>query len=80
MTGQLQHDARLDQVAAQRAALCAKYPAEFEHGYRSGFTGEFQKPCDAGGYPIGFHTWELVRKNAWYAGWNLGCVERSGDG
>jgi hypothetical protein len=32
-------------------------------------------PCDAAGYPIGFHTWELVRKNSWYAGWNLGNVE-----
>jgi hypothetical protein len=62
-------------AAYARARLCAKFPAEFEHGYRSGFASEFQKPCDAAGYPIGFHTWELVRKNSWYAGWNLGNVE-----
>jgi hypothetical protein len=63
----------------ERAALCAKFPREFEHGYRYGRVGEFQRPCDAGGYPIGFHTWELVRKNAWYAGFNLGNVERGAD-
>jgi hypothetical protein len=59
-----------------RAELCAKYPEEFEHGYRFGLTGEYQPPCDAAGYPIGFHTWELLRRNAWWAGWNLGNVER----
>jgi hypothetical protein len=58
-----------------RAELCRRFPQEFEHGYRSGFTGALQTPCDAAGYPIGFHTWPLDRKNTWYAGWNLGNVE-----
>jgi hypothetical protein len=65
----------------ERAALCAKFPNDFEHGYRTGYLGEFQQPCDAADYPIGFHTWDLIRKNAWWAGWNLGNVEReAGDG
>jgi hypothetical protein len=75
-TDQLQHDARPNQAAAARAALCARHPAEFEAGYRFGLTGEPRPPCDAAGYPIGFHTWELGRRNAWWAGWNLGHVER----
>jgi hypothetical protein len=60
---------------AVRAALCAKFPSEFEHGYRTGYLGENQPPCDAAGYMIGHHTWPLDRKNAWYAGWNLGNIE-----
>jgi hypothetical protein len=59
-----------------RAELCKRFPQEFEHGYRTRYLGEPQPPCDAAGYPEGFHTWPLVRKNSWYAGWNLGDVER----
>jgi hypothetical protein len=59
--------------------LCAKYPEEFEHGYRFGFTGELQTPCDAAGYPIGFHTWEIERKNSWFSAWNHGNVQRQAD-
>jgi hypothetical protein len=46
------------------------------NGYLSGNTGDPQKPCDAAGYPVGFHTWELERRNAWWCAWNLGAVER----
>jgi hypothetical protein len=63
---------------AVRAALCGKFPAEFEHGYRTGYLGENQPPCDPAGYMIGHHTWPLDRRNAWFAGWNLGNVERPG--
>jgi hypothetical protein len=59
-----------------RAALCEKFPREFEHGYRTGYVGEFQHPCDAAGYMIGHHAWPLARKNAWFAGFNLGHSER----
>jgi hypothetical protein len=38
---------------AVRAALCARFPSEFEHGYRTGYLGENQPPCDAAGYMIG---------------------------
>jgi hypothetical protein len=44
------------------------------HKY-SGYTGENQPPCDAAGYMIGHHTWPIERKNAWFAGWNLGNCE-----
>jgi hypothetical protein len=59
-----------------RAELCAKFPAEFEAGYRYGLTGATQPPCDAAGYPIGFREWPLDRRNAWWAGFNLGHVEK----
>jgi hypothetical protein len=81
--------ARFDRYAARqvasgrvlnlRAVLFAKYPAEFEHGYRSAYTAEFQKPCDAAGYPPGFHISVQEANNAWFAGWNIGNVERDGD-
>ena len=65
----------------ERAALCAKFPDEFEHGYRTGYLGENQPPCNSAGYMIGHHTWPLGRKNAWFAGFNLGHTEReAGDG
>ena len=60
-----------------RDELLAKYPAEFRHGYLSGYTREYQPPCDAAGYMIGHHTWPLERKNAWFVGWNLGNCEAS---
>ena len=58
-----------------RDELFTKYPAEFRHGYLSGYTGENQPPCDAARYMVGHHTWPLERKNAWFAGWNLGNCE-----
>jgi hypothetical protein len=64
-----------------RAELCRQFPQEFEHGYRTGYLGENQPPCDAAGYMIGHHTWPLDRKNTWFAGFNLGHFEREvGDG
>jgi hypothetical protein len=62
-----------------RAELCKQFPQEFEHGYRYGLTGEPQPPCDAAGYPIGFREWPLDRRNAWWAAWNLGHVQRQAD-
>jgi hypothetical protein len=59
-----------------RAELCRRFPQEFEHGYRTGYLGEPRPPCV---YPEDFHTWPLVRKNSWYAGWNLGNVQRQAD-
>jgi hypothetical protein len=30
-----------------RAELRGQFPEEFEHGYRTGYLGEKQPPCDA---------------------------------
>jgi hypothetical protein len=66
----------MSDVETIRAQLRAKFPAEFEHGYRYGGTGGVQPECDAAGYPIGFVGWPLDRRNAWWAGFNLGHVKR----
>ena len=62
-----------------RAELCKQFPQEFGHGYRYGVSGGVQQPCDAAGYPIGFREWPLVRRNAWWAGFNLGHTQREAD-
>jgi hypothetical protein len=59
-----------------RADLRAKFPDEFEHGYRYGAIGGIQPPCDACGFPIGLHIWPLDRRNAWWSGFNAGHTER----
>jgi hypothetical protein len=59
----------------ERAAIRTKYPDEFRLGYRAGFRGEPDEPCDEGGYPPGFHTWPLERCNAWFAGVNAGLID-----
>ena len=56
--------------------LAERWPDEFRLGYRFGFRGKADQPCDAGGYPPGLHSWPLDRRNAWWAGWNQGHVER----
>jgi hypothetical protein len=64
--------AMTEQAEQIRAELRRQFPQEFEHGYRTGYFGEFQ-------FPEEFHTWPLVRKNSWYAGWNLGNSQRQAD-
>ena len=54
--------------------LAARWPDEYRLGYRFGFRGKADSPCDAVGYPKGFHRWSLERRNAWWCGWNQGRV------
>jgi hypothetical protein len=61
------------QAQAARAKYRERFPREFEHGFLSGFTGEFQR------YPLGFHSWPLDRRNAWFCAWNAGNVEGEKD-
>jgi hypothetical protein len=67
------------QAQASRAEYRERFPQEFEHGFLSGFTGEFQQPCDGAGYPPGFHDWPLERRNAWFCAWNAGNAEGEKD-
>lgn len=61
---------------ADRAAIRARWPAELDDGARCGFLQKFDGQREPGGYPRGFHTWPLERRNAWYAGLNKGGVDR----
>ena len=53
-------------------------PREFADGAKRAFSGNRL-------YPPGFKDWPLDRRNAWFAGWNKGYVDRkkregAGDG
>jgi hypothetical protein len=59
-------------AAALVDRLAARWPDEFRFGYHFGFCGKADPPCDRAGYPAGFHSWPLDRRNAWWCGWNQG--------
>jgi hypothetical protein len=60
----------------ERAAIRKEWPAEFDDGARCGFLQKFEGAREPGGYPKGFHGWPLARRNAWFAGFNKGSVEK----
>jgi hypothetical protein len=53
-----------------------EFPTEFRDGARSGFLQQREAPRDPGGYPRGFNRWPLKRRNAWFAGFNVGFHDR----
>jgi hypothetical protein len=61
---------------AERDALREQWPAEFRDGARCGFLQRYDGDREAGGYPRGFHRWPLDRRNAWFAGFNVGFHDR----
>jgi hypothetical protein len=54
-----------------------RLPSEFRDGARCGFLQRHEGPRDPGGYPPGFKHWQLERRNAWFAGFNVGFHDRS---
>ena len=61
---------------AERDAIRLKWQAEFDDGARCAFLQRADGPRESGGYPKGFHAWQLERRNAWFAGFNQGCIDR----
>jgi len=61
---------------AEREALRSRWPDEFRDGARCAFLREYPGDREAGGYPRGFHQWPLERRNAWFAGFNVGFHDR----
>jgi hypothetical protein len=61
-------------VAEEVKRFADNWPEEFRLGYRFGFRGKADPPCEIAGYPDGFHTWPLVRRNAWFCGFNGGFI------
>ncbi len=59
-----------EMIVAAREAIRARFTAEFDDGARVGFTGRADGDRESGGYPLGFHTWALERRDAWFSGWN----------
>lgn len=60
----------------ERAAIRNQWQAEFDDGARCGFLQKFEGAREPGGYPKGFHGWPLARRNAWFAGFNIGSVDK----
>jgi len=56
-------------VVKERERLFRAYPDEYSDGARRGYTGNKR-------YPRGFDGWPIERRNAWYAGWNVGYCDR----
>jgi hypothetical protein len=63
-------------VDEMRQALCRAHPDAFDQGVRDGLTLKVDGPREAGGYPRGFHQWPTARRNAYYAGYNVGRTKR----
>jgi hypothetical protein len=60
----------------ERERLRRAWPHEFEDGARCAFLRRFDGERERGGGPLGFHRWPLERRNAWYAGFNIGLHDR----
>jgi hypothetical protein len=75
-------DAHRERVAdhpaadAVRRRLKRAWPDDFADGERCAFHQRYPGEREKGGYPLGFHGWPLDRRNAWFAGFNLGRIER----
>ena len=59
-----------------RSYLHRKFRSEFNDGavYGAGWVPSDER--EKGGYPLGFHDWQLERRNAWFAGFNVGYQRR----
>jgi hypothetical protein len=73
----LPNDAHDGNAEAVLKRLQDKWPSEFRDGARCGFLQLHEGPRDPGGYPPGFNNWQLERRNAWFAGFNVGFHDRS---
>lgn len=52
------------------------WTAEFKDGARGALLQCYDGEREEGGYPVGFHRWPLGRRNAWFAGFNIGFHDR----
>lgn len=53
----------------RRESLRQRYPVEFNDGARRAFNSIKR-------YPRGFLGWPLEKRNAWFAGFNMGYMDR----
>jgi hypothetical protein len=64
---------------AERARLRRAWPGEFADGERCAYLHALAGGRDPWGYPCGFGAWPLERRNAWFAGFSFGLLERERD-
>lgn len=68
----VRHPASLSELDRLKSA----WPDEYRAGARLAFMDERPIGCDEAGYPRGFHDWPAGRRDAWWAGFNIGRCER----
>ena len=61
-------------VRNERRRLKRLHPDAYNDGLLVGM-GIKEGPREPGNYPKGFHQWELEKRNAWFAGANLGYLQ-----
>jgi hypothetical protein len=60
----------------ERRTIRAKFSAEYDDGATCGVTLKPDGAHEPGGYPQGFLSWPLDRRNSWFAGFNAGYARR----
>ena len=65
-----------NRAATEVARLARDWPDEFRDGARSAFN-QHDGARERGGYPEGFNSWPLDRRNAWWSGFNQGFCDRA---
>jgi hypothetical protein len=60
----------------ERRRLQRRHPEAYEDGELCGLGKTPEGQRERGGYPKGFHQWPLDKRNAWFAGFNIGYAER----
>ena len=55
-----------------------RFPMEWDDGLKLGMGHGPAGQRERGDYPKGFHDWPLDRRNAWFAGFNVGRLIRVG--
>jgi hypothetical protein len=68
--------AGITSVADAASGLSRRWPSEFRDGARCAFLLRFDGNREKGGYPCGFHHWQFDRRDAWFAGFNVGFHDR----
>ena len=63
-------------TTVELTTLREQWPSEYRDGARCAFLLRFDGDREQGGYPRGFHKWPLERRNAWFAGFNVGFHDR----
>jgi hypothetical protein len=69
-------DERLAKAKLEREALLSRWQDEFKDGATCAFLREYPGDRENGGYPPEFHRWPIERRDAWFAGFNLGFHDR----
>lgn len=67
---------RNNRTQGERDALRTAWPTEYRDGARVAYLQQADGEREAGGYPIGFTSWQSERRNSWFAGFNEGRCDR----